>query len=84
MLLENTSLALASLQSNKLRTMLTMLGIIIGIAAVIAIVTIGNSMTRSMQEMMASFGVNNIDLYAFRRGSRRGTNTAVFLQAGVA
>ena len=35
MLLENTSLALASLQSNKLRTMLTMLGIIIGIAAVI-------------------------------------------------
>ena len=78
MLLENTSLALASLQSNKLRTMLTMLGIIIGIAAVIAIVTIGNSMTRSMQEMMASFGVNNIDLYAFSEGEAEEEQTQPF------
>jgi len=66
MLLENTKLALSSLKANKLRTILTMLGIIIGIASVIAIVTIGNSMTRSMQEMMASFGINNIELYLYQ------------------
>ena len=63
MFLENARLALTSLKANKLRTILTMLGIIIGIAAVIAIVTIGNSMTRSMKEMMSSYGVNNIDVY---------------------
>ena len=42
---ENISLALGNLRSNKMRSLLTMLGIIIGIAAVIAIETIGNSKT---------------------------------------
>ena len=44
-LFENISMAFASVRSNKMRSLLTMLGIIIGIAAVIAIVTVGNSMT---------------------------------------
>ena len=38
-LFENISMALASVKSNKMRSALTMLGIIIGIAAVIAIET---------------------------------------------
>ena len=42
--LENVHLALSSLKANKLRSILTMLGIIIGISAVVTITTIGNSL----------------------------------------
>ena len=57
---ENISLALASLRGNKMRSLLTMLGIIIGIAAVIAIETIGGSMTGAVTDSMSGMGVNNI------------------------
>lgn len=40
---ENIRIALSSIRSNKLRSVLTMLGIIIGVASVISIVTVGNS-----------------------------------------
>ena len=45
MLYENIRLALFSLRANKMRSLLTMLGIIIGIASVIAIMTVGDSVT---------------------------------------
>ncbi len=57
---ENISLAISSLKANKIRALLTMLGIIIGIGAVIAIVTVGNSLTKSISSSMASVGANNI------------------------
>jgi len=44
-LFENILLALESLRMNKLRSALTMLGIIIGIGSVIAISTVGSSLT---------------------------------------
>ena len=44
-MLDNIGLAFASLRANKMRALLTMLGIIIGIGAVIAIETVGNSLT---------------------------------------
>ena len=53
-------MAFASVRSNKMRSLLTMLGIIIGIAAVIAIVTVGNSMTGSVTDSMSGMGVSNI------------------------
>ncbi len=58
--LENIKLALFSLKANKMRALLTMLGIIIGIASVIAIMTVGNSMTSTITDSMASMGANNI------------------------
>lgn len=60
---ENISLAFAGLRSSKMRSLLTMLGIIIGIGSVIAIVTVGNSVTMSITNMMEELGANQI--YAF-------------------
>lgn len=63
MFLENVKLALSSIAANKLRSFLTMLGIIIGIAAVIAIMTVGNSQTEQVREQYSQFGTNNIEMY---------------------
>ncbi len=57
---ENIFLAIAGLKSNKVRALLTMLGIIIGIGSVIAIVSIGNALTSSVTDTMSSLGANNI------------------------
>ncbi|MEA4911426.1 MAG: ABC transporter permease [Oscillospiraceae bacterium] len=59
-LLENIRLALTSLASRKMRSFLTMLGIIIGIGSVIAIFTVGNSLTGSLTSSMQSLGANNV------------------------
>lgn len=67
MLGENIRLALTSLRANKSRSLLTMLGIIIGIASVIAIKTVGNSLSTSVSDSLASMGVNNITVYVTNR-----------------
>ncbi|WP_158097503.1 MULTISPECIES: ABC transporter permease [Eubacteriales] len=61
-ILENVRLALTSLRANKLRALLTMLGIIIGISAVIAIITVGDSLSGSLAEEMSGFGARNVTL----------------------
>ena len=60
LLTENVQLSLEGLKSNKMRALLTMLGIIIGIGSVIAIVTVGDSMTASVSSSMQSLGATNI------------------------
>jgi putative ABC transport system permease protein len=57
---ENILLAIAGLKSNKMRSLLTMLGIIIGIASVIGVVSVGNAMTSSVTSSMSSMGASNI------------------------
>lgn len=57
---ENIRLAFEGVFANKMRSFLTMLGIIIGIASVIAIMTLGNSISVSVRESMASLGTNQI------------------------
>lgn len=52
-------MALESLRSNKMRAFLTMLGIIIGIASVIAIMSVGNSLSTSIKANIQSMGINN-------------------------
>ena len=59
-MMENVSLALAGLKSNLMRSLLTMLGIIIGIASVIAIMTVGNSIKVMVNTMMQDLGANNL------------------------
>lgn len=60
MVYENIRLALSSLKANKMRALLTMLGIIIGIASVIAIMTVGNSMATTVTDSMSAMGANNV------------------------
>ena len=81
-LFENIGMALTSVRSNKMRSLLTMLGIIIGIAAVIAIVTVGNSMTGSVTDSMSGMGVSNITVTVKQKtsGDTQGTAQGVTLR----
>lgn len=56
---ENLILALESLRSNKMRSFLTMLGIIIGIASVIGIITVGNALSSSISSDLSTMGTHN-------------------------
>ena len=72
MIWENIKLALGGLRSNKMRALLTMLGIIIGIGSVIAIVTVGNSLTSSVSESLVAMGGNNLQLSVDPRPDENG------------
>lgn len=60
LILENVRMAVGSLRANKMRALLTMLGIIIGIGAVIAIMTVSSSLTKSISDSFQEMGANNI------------------------
>ena len=57
---ESLLTALDSLRSNKLRAALTMLGVIIGVAAVIALLSIGNGVSASINQEINAIGTNLI------------------------
>ncbi len=59
---ESILISLRALTINKLRTILTMLGIIIGVAAVIALISIGNGVSQSMNEQFTSLGTNLLSI----------------------
>jgi putative ABC transport system permease protein len=58
MLWEAVKLALSSILRNKLRSVLTLLGIVIGVAAVIAMVTLGSGASSKVRENLAKLGSN--------------------------
>ena len=60
MIWENIKIACKVLFSNKLRALLTMLGIIIGIGSVIAIMTVSESLTTSISKSFQEMGANNV------------------------
>ena len=62
-------LALREIQRNLMRSFLTTLGIVIGVAAVITMVTLGNGATASVAEQISSLGTN---LLMVRSGQRSG------------
>ncbi len=65
------SLAISSILSNKMRSFLTMLGIIIGVAAVIILVSIMDGVTGQVTDVFESIGMNNITVTINSRGSTR-------------
>ncbi len=66
-LTESLSMAVGSLRTNKMRSFLTLLGVIIGIAAVIAILTLGKSLQSSLQADLDKFGANNFSVTVEQR-----------------
>lgn len=58
MLWETVKLAMGSIRRNVLRSVLTLLGIVIGVGAVIAMVTLGNGASSKVQENLAKLGSN--------------------------
>ena len=70
MIIETFRQAIQNVWSNKLRTFLTMLGIIIGVMAVIVIVGLGNGMTKSMRDSFSALGTNTLTVQVWGYGSR--------------
>ncbi len=69
--LESFRLALENIRGSKLRSFLTMLGIIIGVAAVIVIVGLGNGMQKYMEDSFSELGTNMLTVNVSGRGSSR-------------
>jgi putative ABC transport system permease protein len=64
---ENIGLAINSLKNNKLRSVLTMLGIIIGIGSVIAIASVGAAISRSISQSLQDIVGKSIEVYVSSR-----------------
>ena len=67
--------ALRGLSANKLRSSLTMLGILIGVAAVILLVAVGNGSAKAISDRIEALGTNTITVMSAGRGGS--TNTAL-------
>jgi len=73
---ENFRIALRALAANKLRSVLTMLGIIIGVGAVVALMAIGNGATASITSQVQGIGSNLVTVFP-GRFERRNPNTTI-------
>jgi putative ABC transport system permease protein len=71
-LLENIRISFRALAANKLRSGLTMLGIIIGVAAVVALMSIGRGATRNITSRVEGLGSNLISVSSARNLSQAG------------
>ncbi|MEZ5908344.1 MAG: ABC transporter permease [Hyphomicrobiaceae bacterium] len=76
MLLETLKLALQAIRRNALRSFLTVLGIVIGVGAVIAMVTIGNGTTAKVTADLAKLGSNLLFVSPGQWGPGRASATA--------
>ena len=63
-------MALKAILSNKVRSLLTMLGIIIGVAAVMTLVSVVQGQNQAMRDYYESMGTNKIDVYAYNWGGK--------------
>ncbi|MDX9935450.1 MAG: ABC transporter permease, partial [Sphaerochaetaceae bacterium] len=66
MLWENIRLALKDMMASKLRTLLSLLGIVIGVASVIAILTLGESATKSITQSIVEGGLEMVTIFPNR------------------
>jgi len=72
---ENLLMALDTLRTNKLRSFLTIIGVVIGVWTVMAIASIISGIDYAVSKEIESFGTNSIFLYKFERGVRFGPPT---------
>ena len=76
-------LALRELRRNVLRSFLTILGIVIGVAAVIVMVTLGSGATVQVSKQIASLGSNLVIILPGQMGPGRGASVAPFYENDV-
>lgn len=82
---ESITIALRALLSNKMRSILTMLGIIIGVGAVIAMVSVGLGVREKVQNSIASLGSNMLIVMpgaASSQGVRSASGSSITLVTG--
>ncbi len=72
MLLESIKMSWENIIHNKLRSFLTMLGIVIGVASVIALITIVQGATSSIGNEVAALGANKVTINAYGTPLKRG------------
>ncbi len=83
-ILKIIQVALKALNRNKMRTFLTMLGIIVGVVAVIAMISIGQGANASIQNDISSLGTNLLFIHSgssFRGGIHYGSGSVTSLSA---
>src|SRR5579862_3724932 len=73
---EIISVALGALRANKLRSLLTMLGIVIGVGAVIAVVALGTGAQQAVKDKIAALGTT---LLTVNPGQQRGGGAGIAL-----
>lgn len=74
LLLESIRMSWENIIHNKLRSFLTMLGIVIGVASIIALITIVQGATNSISDQINSLGVNKITVTAMGTPLKQGLN----------
>ena len=77
MLLNTLMLALRSIRRNLMRSFLTILGIVIGVSAVITMVTLGNGATLAVQNQISGLGTNLLQVRPGQRMGPGGGGTAL-------
>jgi macrolide transport system ATP-binding/permease protein len=76
---EALRMAILAMKANGLRTFLTMLGIVIGIASVASVVALGQGGQQRILNMIRGIGVNTIDIYAGFRGNAGATSVETLM-----
>lgn len=74
MLLESIKMSWENIINNKLRSFLTMLGIVIGVASIIALITIVQGATNTISEQVSALGANKIMINAMGTPLKQGLN----------
>ncbi len=74
MLFENIKLAISSMVHNKMRTFLSLLGIVIGVGSVVTVLNLGASATESITASMATGGIDTVNIYPYGSSAK----TSVF------
>ena len=74
MIIESLRMSWENIITNKLRSFLTMLGIVIGVASVIALITIVQGATNSITDQISGLGVNKITVTAMGTPLKQGLN----------
>ena len=72
MLRDNLRLAVHNILHRRLRSWLTILGIVVGVAAVVALISIGDGMKKAVREQFETVGYNTILLFPGAEGTTDG------------